>query len=542
MAGWLLLPHRPTVVWPLWLHRARRPDVAARPARRVPRAGGRRARRAGRPHRAAVRLARRPRRGPGRASPPSSRCGRATARGRCLDALGRRAAARRRHRRGPAATPTSSAAGRRTGPTTARLLVPHRAADDRRRDAWPPRSTTSGRGTCRSARCSSTRGGTRTRSCARSTPTSGSCRRPAWCGGRPRDDVLPDGIGRPARGARRPAAGRALPAPVVAVALRRRVRGAGSTATAPTRQGADLLRAAGSTRRVGWGVEIFEHDWLIECFLGVRRLRAVPGRARAWQEGIDRAAGDAGPHAAVVHGVARPTSARPPTLRQRHLDPHAAATTATSSAPVCCGPGSCYVNVIARALGLRPYKDVFRRPRRPVGARRGGGAAVGAVDGPGRHRRPRRARPTRRSSRRTCRSDGMLVKPDVPVAALDRCLDRHVIASRRLLVGATSTQHRAGTWHYVLAANARADGAERGRADRAGRARRRRAGRRLELAHEVGRGDRRRWRLARSSSDRTTGTTASWRQCCPAGWRWSATPTLYVTAGDRRLADVTPRR
>src|SRR5262249_45728940 len=41
---------------------------------------------------------------------------------------------------------------------------------------------------------------------------------------------------------------------------------------------------------VSWGVEIFEHDWLVECFLGVRELRA-PGRAAAWQEGIDAALG-----------------------------------------------------------------------------------------------------------------------------------------------------------------------------------------------------------------------------------------------------------
>src|SRR6202008_1035132 len=43
-----------------------------------------------------------------------------------------------------------------------------------------------------------------------------------------------------------------------------------------------------------WGVTTFEHDWLIECFLGVRGLRAGAGQARAWQEGIDRAAGERG--------------------------------------------------------------------------------------------------------------------------------------------------------------------------------------------------------------------------------------------------------
>src|SRR4029079_11695287 len=47
---------------------------------------------------------------------------------------------------------------------------------------------------------------------------------------------------------------------------------------------------------VGWGVEVFEHDWLIECFLGVRGLRG-PGRAAAWQEGMDKALGARDLHA-----------------------------------------------------------------------------------------------------------------------------------------------------------------------------------------------------------------------------------------------------
>ena len=86
-------------------------------------------------------------------------------------------------RRGPApsdrgAGPTPSAPSPRTGPTTAPPT-----------GTGPSRATTSpgsvvaavdgpaGRRTCRSAPCSSTRGSIRTRSCGRSTPTSGSCRR-----------------------------------------------------------------------------------------------------------------------------------------------------------------------------------------------------------------------------------------------------------------------------------------------------------------------------------------------------------------------------
>ncbi|HTN99119.1 MAG TPA: hypothetical protein VL068_00470, partial [Microthrixaceae bacterium] len=45
---------------------------------------------------------------------------------------------------------------------------------------------------------------------------------------------------------------------------------------------------------LAWGVETFEHDWLVEVFFGVRGLRERPGRVRAWQEGIDRAASERG--------------------------------------------------------------------------------------------------------------------------------------------------------------------------------------------------------------------------------------------------------
>ena len=45
---------------------------------------------------------------------------------------------------------------------------------------------------------------------------------------------------------------------------------------------------------VAWGVETFEHDWLVEVFFGVRAMRSEPGRATSWQEGIDTAARDRG--------------------------------------------------------------------------------------------------------------------------------------------------------------------------------------------------------------------------------------------------------
>jgi hypothetical protein len=206
---------------------------------------------------------------------------------------------------------------------------------------------------------------------------------------------------------------------------------------------------------VGWGIETFEHDWLVEAFLGVRQLRAVPGRARAWQEGIDRAAGERG--LTLLWCMASPADfCQTTTLRNvtsiRTSGDHGYIATAGIL-----WAWFLYGNVLARALGLWPYKDVFHASSDP--------AAHGEVEallsalsaGPvGIGDRVGVADPV--LVRRTCRADGLLVKPDLPVAALDRCLDVVVVFSRRLLVGATSTTHRAGTWHYVVAANVRDDG------------------------------------------------------------------------------------
>ncbi|HTO55265.1 MAG TPA: hypothetical protein VMR50_17915, partial [Myxococcota bacterium] len=106
-----------------------------------------------------------------------------------------------------------------------------------------------------------------------------------------------------------------------------------------------------------WGAIQIEQDWLSESFLGVRGLRAEPNRARAWQEGLDRAA--------EAHGLSllwcMPTPAdffQTVTLRRVH--------TIRTSGDYRYIIGSqwlwawfLYGNALARALGLWPYKDVF---------------------------------------------------------------------------------------------------------------------------------------------------------------------------------------
>jgi hypothetical protein len=199
---------------------------------------------------------------------------------------------------------------------------------------------------------------------------------------------------------------------------------------------------------VTWGVEVFEHDWLIECFLGVRELRA-PGRAAAWQEGIDAGLGARNLHAQWC-------MASPADFAQTSRLRHVTSIRTSGDHGYLVGPELLWAwflhtNVMARALGLWPYKDVFHSApgsgtreveallaalsAGPVGlGDRIGEADVGLI-------------------RRTCRADGVLVRPDVPIAAIDGAMFAAPVWSGELLVGSAHTQHSAGRWGYVVSCN-----------------------------------------------------------------------------------------
>jgi len=199
---------------------------------------------------------------------------------------------------------------------------------------------------------------------------------------------------------------------------------------------------------VAWGVEVFEHDWLVECFLGVRGLREQPGRARAWQQGIDRAATQRG--ITLQWCMATPAdfctaAALPAVTSIRTSGDHGYIAT-----PEMLWAWFLYTNALARALGLTPFKDCFHAGGDhaeieallsvlscgPVGiGDRLGGADPAVV-------------------RRTHRGDGVLVKPDVPIAAVSSAFRQHAVARPVPLTAEAHSTHAAGTWRYVLTVNA----------------------------------------------------------------------------------------
>ena len=200
---------------------------------------------------------------------------------------------------------------------------------------------------------------------------------------------------------------------------------------------------------VAWGVETFEHDWLVEVFFGVRGLRERPGRARAWQEGIDRAARERG--ITVQWCMGTPADfAQSTTLTQvtsvRTCGDHGYIATAGQL-----WAWFCTTNALARALGLAPFKDVFRADPELAGGNGEPEALLSALStGPvGLGDRVGRFDPA--LAMRTCRADGLLVKPHVPVAATGASMVANPGFRPSLMVAECWSDHPAGRWAYAVA-------------------------------------------------------------------------------------------
>jgi hypothetical protein len=117
-----------------------------------------------------------------------------------------------------------------------------------------------------------------------------------------------------------------------------------------------------------------------------------------------------------------------------------------------------YGNALARALGLHPFKDVFlsrtdgeglsgdphAEAEAMLSALSSGPVGIG----------DRIGRTDRALVLRTCRPDGVLVKPDVPLAALERCFRESPFLAPEPLLAECWSEHPAGRWIYLAALNA----------------------------------------------------------------------------------------
>ena len=162
-----------------------------------------------------------------------------------------------------------------------------------------------------------------------------------------------------------------------------------------------------------WGGFTYEQDWLVRQFESMPLVRQSLVAGPQWMEAMDVAASDAGLTmqlcmAAAPHVLDSVKRSSPSTVR----------TSIDYAANVC---KACYwpqfhtVNMVAEALGLWPFKDNFQSSEERGEAEAlisvlsagmvGAGDAIGAAH--------------RDILLKTCRTDGLLLKPDSPAVPID---------------------------------------------------------------------------------------------------------------------------
>ena len=208
-----------------------------------------------------------------------------------------------------------------------------------------------------------------------------------------------------------------------------------------------------------WGACCIEQDWMLLYWFGVREMRARPGRARAWQDALDR-------HAAATGMGLLWCMATPPDLV--HAASLANVVTVRTSDDYRFAEDSALlwiwyltVNRLAAVLGLPAFKDVYFSQPRPLGADSIDGdehaeleALLSALSAGPVGIGDRIGQTDRDIVFRTCDVDGRIRHADRPVGLIDDCLFGAPARGTRLAWAATSATVAGETWTYVVAINA----------------------------------------------------------------------------------------
>ncbi|MBI5527779.1 MAG: hypothetical protein HY897_15720 [Deltaproteobacteria bacterium] len=190
-----------------------------------------------------------------------------------------------------------------------------------------------------------------------------------------------------------------------------------------------------------WGIFTYEQDWLMNQFQGVPHLREGAGNAARWMRDLNDAAAAQGltiqlcmPGAAhLLSAVDLPVVTTSRTSMDYHRD----------VCKECFWPQFHTVNLLAWAAGVLPFKDNFQSAEDHAEAEAlvsalsagmvGLGDKVGDADAA--------------LISRTCRQDGLILKPERPAYPLDAMFLPH----KRPYTVATHSTSPAGTWTYLAA-------------------------------------------------------------------------------------------
>jgi hypothetical protein len=204
-----------------------------------------------------------------------------------------------------------------------------------------------------------------------------------------------------------------------------------------------------------WGATTYEQDWVVEIWMGMRQLRAVPGRIAAWQNALNDAATKH--DVSLIWCMATPADMALASSLSRIVAVRTCDDYRYAPDPAILWRWHLTTSCFARSLNLWPFKDVFISNNETDGAAVDidgdpnaeveallsalSGGPVGIGD--------RMGRTNRDIVMRTCRADGILIKPDMPLAAMDCSLWAERDASPLIWADTFSSQ-----WRYIVVIHA----------------------------------------------------------------------------------------
>jgi hypothetical protein len=208
-----------------------------------------------------------------------------------------------------------------------------------------------------------------------------------------------------------------------------------------------------------WGAICIEQDWMLMYWFGVRELRAVPGRAAAWQRSLNGHAQATGVD--LLWCMATPADLMVAASLDRVIAVRTCDDYRFAGDPAFLWTWFLTVNRLTNVLGLSAFKDCFFTNADVI-------ADDDAIDGD-RHAEleallaalsggpvgigDRIGRTDRDIVMRTCDSDGRLRRVDGALAAIDDCLFGGPARGDGLMWATTTSTTGGQTWTYVVAIN-----------------------------------------------------------------------------------------
>lgn len=196
-----------------------------------------------------------------------------------------------------------------------------------------------------------------------------------------------------------------------------------------------------------WGATAYEQDWLVEVWLGVRQLREVAGRIETWQHQLDGAAKEANVN--LIWCMATPADMAQAVSLQQIVALRSCDDYRYAKDPSVLWRWHLTVSCLIRSLGLLPFKDVFMSHTNGLDLPDIDGdpnavleACLSALSAGPVGIGDRLGKTNCELVRKTCRSDGVLIKPDAPLAALDQSL--------RNPSGLLWAETNCSAWRYIV--------------------------------------------------------------------------------------------